>query len=60
MSLSRSVRQERFYCIGCFLVMHELLQSVEIKIQVRKLTFRAMLLILKHCFVKDSKATISI
>ena len=38
----------------------ELLQPVEIKLQVGELNFRAILLFLKDCFVKDSKATISI
>ena len=40
--------------------VRELLQPVEIKIQVGELNFRAILLFLKYCFVKDSKATISI
>ena len=38
----------------------ELLQPVEIKIQIGKVNFRVILLFMKHCFVKDSKATISI
>ena len=57
--LSRPTGGDSFYEYWMFF-SRELLHPVKIKIQVGELTFRAILLFMKHCFDKYSKATISI
>ena len=55
--LSRPTGGDSFYVYWMFFG-RELLQPVEIKIQTGETEL--ILLFMKHCFVKDSKATISI